>query len=304
MDPALFETIVRESREMGAFRVVICGEGEPTLHPKFDRMLDLVTRLEMEPYVITNGIGIDHTRAKIWASMRAHFRFSIHAGDVETWLSVHPSGSSKDFENLSRVIKMLASAKTPHVSTMHVIHKGNYLQVRQMVEHAKELGVKEILFRPVRAEGAFTKVVLSPKEEDELGCRLKLSLELAERYGIRTNLQEYIENNLHIRSGRLNTMLLYRKIPCYIGWIYGEFDIDGTMTPCLNSERVMGCAGREPLSDIWHSQRYWSFRRESRSLPKRSKPVKGCKCDSCVMVKYNLNIYNFLHLKSLKYSNA
>ena len=49
MDPAVAETIVRETHAMGAYRVVLCGDGEPTLHPDFDRILDLITQLNMEP---------------------------------------------------------------------------------------------------------------------------------------------------------------------------------------------------------------------------------------------------------------
>ena len=107
MDLAVLETIVRESHAMGAFRVVLCGEGEPTLHPHFDCILELVTQLNMEPYVITNGLAVDEARAKFWATKRAHFRFSIHAGDEETWLRVHPFGRPRQFEHLSRVIKLL-----------------------------------------------------------------------------------------------------------------------------------------------------------------------------------------------------
>jgi len=63
MDPAVAETIVRESHAMGTFRVVLCGEGEPTLHPHFDHILELVTQLNMEPYVITNGLAVDEARS-------------------------------------------------------------------------------------------------------------------------------------------------------------------------------------------------------------------------------------------------
>lgn len=306
MDPALFETIVRESRAMGAFRVVICGEGEPTLHPQFDQMLDFVTRSKMEPYVITNGLGVGERRAKIWATKRAHFRFSIHGGDQETWLKVHPSSSAKQFEGLSKVIRSLVSTGVPRVSTMHVIHKANFRHVYEMVEQARELGVKEILFRPARTGGdeALDGVTLNPEEEKQLHRELRRCLSLSKSYGIHTNLEEYLETSLHIRSGVIQTRHIYQKIPCYIGWIYGEFDIDGIMVPCLNSQRIMGRAGRERISDIWHSDRYWVFRNESRNMPKLGELVEGCICEACVMVKYNLNIYNLLHFKSMNYSDA
>jgi MoaA/NifB/PqqE/SkfB family radical SAM enzyme len=304
MDPAILETIVRETHAMGTFRVVLCGDGEPALHPEFDRMLELITQLRMEPYVITNGLAVDESRARFWATKRAHYRFSINAGDEETWLRVHPSGRPGQFERLSRVIKLLVQAGTPRISTLHVIHRANFRDVSQMVEHARELGVREILFRPVRAEGILAEVVLNAEEEAELRESLRNCLCSAETYGIRTNLQDYLANGLHIHSGVLRTAHLYQKIPCYLGWLYAEFDLDGTMRPCLHSEIEMGRAGDQRIRDIWRSAPYRDFRRQSISLPRRGEPVPGCQCTRCVMAKYNTNTYNLLHLRSLRYGAA
>ena len=304
MDKAVFEAIIRESRALGTFRVVLCGYGDPALHPQFDRMLELMGRLEMEPYVLTNGLSVDEKRARVWAASPAHFRFSVHAGDVDTWLRVHPSGAARQFERLSRMIKSLSAAGRPRVSILNVIHKANFRNVRAMVEHAQELGVKEILFRPVRADGELAQVVLDREEEAELRVELQRCLQLAADYGIRTNLHEYLVNNLYIRSGLVHTWSLYRKIPCYLGWIYAEFDREGTMTPCLNSKIVMGRVGEQRLRDMWLSPRYWAFRRDGRSLTQRSEPVEGCECRACCMAQYNLNVYNLLHLKSFKYASA
>jgi hypothetical protein len=164
--------------------------------------------------------------------------------------------------------------------------------------------VDEILFRPVRAEGSLVQVVLDAEEEKELGKQLTSSLRLAEAYGIRTNLREYLANNLYIESGILRTAHLYRRIPCYIGWLYAEFDLDGTMRPCLHSEIAMGRAGENRVRDIWRSSRYMDFRREALSMPRRGGLVRGCHCTSCCMAKYNVNVYNLLHLRSLRYGAA
>jgi MoaA/NifB/PqqE/SkfB family radical SAM enzyme len=304
MDSALFEQIIRESRELGAYRVVLGGFGDPALHPHFDRMLEVMMRLNMEPYVLTNGLALDEKRVETWATKRAHFRFSLHAGDVETWLRVHPGGTARQFERVSRAITALAASGVPRISAMHVIHKDNCNRVREMVEHARAHGVRHVLFRPVRAEGPLAAVVLSPEEQERLRRDLAACLQLAESYGIRTNLREYLENNLFIDEGALQTAELYHRIPCYIGWLYAEFDADGTLRPCLLSQIEMGRLGDKSLREIWHSPRYYNFRREARTMPTRGRLVKGCHCHACCMAKYNVNVYNLLHFKSLKYSDA
>jgi MoaA/NifB/PqqE/SkfB family radical SAM enzyme len=304
MEPRIFEGILRQCRAMGTFRVVLGGNGEPSLHPQFDRMLRLMGELGMEPYVLTNGLGLDEERAKIWAATRAHYRFSIHAGDERTFLEVHSLGKPGQFERLTRAMKTLVSSGRPRVSAMHVIHKANFRRVREMIEHAREVGLTEVLFRPVRAARELSAVVLAPEEERELRAGLGQCQALAETYGIRTNLREYLETSLWIDSGTVDTAHLYRKIPCYIGWIYAEFDRDGTMRPCLHSKRAMGRVGERPISEMWNSPEYWEFRRESRAMPRSRKLVAGCACSQCCMAKYNVNLYNVLHLKSFRYQQA
>ena len=304
MDDNLLRECVQECHDMGTFRLVLGGNGEPTLHPRFDDIMGLMRRLYMEPYVLTNGISLSDARVKIWGATPGHFRFSLHAGDPETWARVHPRNKPAQFERLSRHIRDLAAASVPKVSTMHVIQKANFRQVPRMVEHAREVGVKEILFRPARADSGLSQVTLTPEEEQELHRGLSRSLRLAESYGIHTNLAEYLATDLNNRQGVLNTWPLYQKIPCYVGYLHAEIDLDGTLVPCIFSHRVMGRAGVDRLRDLWDSPRYRAYRLEGRAMPRRGTPVKGCLCGACCMTKFNQNLYNLLHLKSLRFGEA
>jgi MoaA/NifB/PqqE/SkfB family radical SAM enzyme len=304
MEPRVFEGILRECQAMGTFRVVLGGNGEPSLHPQFDEMLKLMDEFGMQPYVLTNGLALDEGRVQLWASVRAHYRFSIHAGDEQTFLAGHPNGRPGQFARLTRAMKALVSSGVPRVSAMHVIHKANFRHVREMIEHAREVGLRQVLFRPVRALDALAPVVLSPEEGSELRAGFAPCLRLAETYGIHTNLREYLDNNLWIDSGKVDTVQLYRRIPCYIGWLYAEFDRDGTMRPCLHSKRAMGRVGERSIREMWSSPEYWAFRREARAVPRSCKPVGGCACNQCCMAKFNVNLYNVLHLKSFRFRQA
>jgi hypothetical protein len=173
-----------------------------------------------------------------------------------------------------------------------------------MIEYAHKLGVKDVLFLPVRADGNLTQVVLDSSEELELRGHFQKSLKLADSYGITSNIKDYLSTHRFIRNGVLYTSELYHKIPCYIGWIYSEFDIDGTMRPCENSDIIMGNAGRQHIKDLWLSSKYHKFRYESLRLPLRDTFVKGCKCHDCSMAKFNINVNNMLNFKSTNYGEA
>jgi len=304
MDPALCETIIKEAHKMGTFRFILGGHGEPFLHPQFDNILNLTLRLGKAPYVITNGLYIDELYARILATKPAQFRISMHAGDVETWLRVHPTCSASQFNTLTKAIKLLTTSNIARVSLLHVIQRANFRHVLEMIEYAHSLGVKEIQFFPVRGEGNLSQVVLDPDEDLELRKDLQVCLKLSASYKINTNIRDYLSTNRYIRAGVPDTTYLYQKIPCYIGWIYTEFDIDGIMRPCENSDLVMGRAGNQHIKDMWYSNQYHTFRNDALKLPWRNEFIKGCKCQECCMSKFNINVHNLLRLKSIKYGSA
>ncbi len=301
MDGALFESIVRQCRDLGTRRIVLGGTGEPALHPDLDAMLELVASLGLDAYVITNGLAVDGTRARRWAALPAHFRFSVHAGDAHTWLAVHPAGTREEFGAICSAIATLSASECAEVSLMHVIQRANFRGLVRMVEHAGALGVRELVILPVRAEGEVAAaVVLGAEEEAELDGVLVQARTRAETLGIRSTLDDYIRDRRHVRRGRLCTRGVYDRMSCVVGWSYAELDIDGTMRPCEGSRVVLGNAAETPIAEMWRSPRYAEFRRAARILPRRGTPVPGCSCDACCMVKFNRNVHEVMRLRSLR----
>ena len=304
MDYDLCEKILRQLRALGTYRIIMGGHGEPTLHPQFDRLLDLLIDLRMSPYAISNGLTLDRSRAASWAKKKASFRFSMHAGDVETWLRIHPECTAAQFDAVARGIKRMADSGVANVATMHAIQRANFRHMRAMIEHARDLGVHDVQFFPVRTDDHLPQVILETDEEREVLRELRWCDRYAKKHRIATNIEAYLASNRFIHGGRLRTRQLYGKIPCYIGWTYIEFDIDGRIRPCENAEKTMGHAGADDLRDVWNSAHYRAFRREAIAIPRTDKYVQGCVCEACPMTQFNINIHNLLRLKSYRYDEA
>jgi len=296
-DRGMLESIVRESARAGTHKVVLGESGEPIIHPHFDRLLDLTVQQGMTPIVMTNGLALDERRASRWAPMAAYYRFSLHAGDVDTWLRIHPGGSSAQWERLSRVIRVLVREGKSTVVAMHVLQKANFRGIQQMIEHAKEHGIRQVVFSPVRGTGCLAQVLLAEEEESWLRRELQRCIPLAQSLGIRTNARQYLDTGLHVTSGQHQTASVYRRVPCYVGWIQSFVLADGTAIPCEASNRTMGNMHEQSFLDIWRSPRYQEFRREAITLPERGEPVKGCACDHCSLVRSNLKTWNLLHMR-------
>ena len=86
MDNRLCREIIDELAALGTYKIIMGGHGEPTLHPQFDNLLDLVIGHRMMPYVISNGLTLDNRQAELWSGKPAVFRFSLHAGDIDTFV--------------------------------------------------------------------------------------------------------------------------------------------------------------------------------------------------------------------------
>jgi MoaA/NifB/PqqE/SkfB family radical SAM enzyme len=292
----MLDRFVRECAEAGTHKVVLGETGEPTIHPHFDQLLDLIVQLRMSPVVMTNGIAVDERRVRTWAGKEALYRFSLHAGDVETWLRIHPAGTAAQWERLSRVIETLVRSGTSTVVTMHVLQKANYRNIQKMIEHAHRHGVRQILFSPVRATGSLAPVLLTAEEEEWVRHELRRCTPLAESLGIQTNARQYLQTGGYVESGQLQTASVFRHLPCYVGWLQAFLLADGTVAPCDGSSRNLGQAAEQSLMAIWRSPQYQSFRREAITLPARGKPVEGCLCDHCSLVGSSLKARRLLRL--------
>ena len=296
MDGALARRVIGECRAMGTYRIVMGGHGEPTLHPEYDDLIDLVDDLGMEAYVITNGLDLDPERPRRWSRRRAHVRVSLHAGDPETWSKIHPNRDPADFEAAENHIRTIAGGPKATVSTMHVLQRDNLGSLRATVDQASRLGVASILYMPVRAEGCRSPVLVDAGQEEALREELHECARESERLGIRTNLRDLLRTWSFTIDGVPRTRELYSSIPCVIGYVYLEVDIDGTVRPCEESKRILGRAGNDSLRSLWRSDEYDEFRRLGRELPKGGGPVPGCQCTECTMAPFNVDIARVLRL--------
>jgi len=295
MDEQVAKAVISECAAAGTHKVILGESGEPTIHPHFDDLLDHAVWRGLSVTVMTNGLGVDDRRARTWSSKPAHFCVSVHAGDADTWLRVHPGHVAEDFERLSHTIEVLAQAGPQRVSLKCVVQRANFGRLAEVIRWARRLGVRDVRFRPVVASGVLEHVALTPDEEREALQELASCRSLPESRGISTNIDEYLGMSRYVRSGVTLTEGLYRRVPCYVGWHLMYVLADGTVVPCDDSGRVMGRAGEEPILRIWRSPQYQAFRSEAISMPHRAAPVMDCHCANCCLFRTNIRTHTFLH---------
>lgn len=106
MDFSLFEKIVDEMEHYGGVITLVGPQGEPTLHPRFSEMLDLIGSRNVQALLCTNGTAL--TKAKIKAIVRnniRHVKISFAGYDKDSYERTFVGGN---FEKVVRNIKMLS----------------------------------------------------------------------------------------------------------------------------------------------------------------------------------------------------
>lgn len=152
LDLDLLRTAVAEAKPLGLGQAKLTG-GEPTLHPRFVEIVDMLTaeglRLDME----TNGTLID-------ASLARHLK-----EETNLWfVSVSLDGAYADthdrfrcvpgaFEGALRGLGHLVEAGFRNVQVIMSPHHGNVGELEDLVKLAMQRGAGSVKFNPVTRSG-------------------------------------------------------------------------------------------------------------------------------------------------------
>lgn len=293
----LIDTLVR----MGTRKFFFSGSGEPFLHRDILDFIGQAKRAGSTCVVYTNGTLLDRRKMDMLVTLQCNeLKITPLAGSREVYVRTHPGIQSDAFDNLQDNLIYLADRKAktgtpyPEVSLHYVVIPQNCDDLGNFVEFAGDVRAKRVLFRPVDTvgdAGLETSVVLTDEQVHAVKRKLSELRARIESRGIENNLAHF----LTAFGRKMDTAELYRRIPCYYGWLGVRFDVQGNVYPCCRCYEPMGNIQRQGFRTIWRGDRYRTFRREARRINKRSTSINGCACDSCPHFTANLLVFNALH---------
>ena len=139
----------------GLTEVNIVGGGEPLVHPECVDIMEEVKLRGWRGYLITNGTLLDADAATRMVAMGwDKTRFSIHAGDRETYKAVHDVDNFERLrDNLLRLRKLRdgQAKRRCGVETHFVLQRLNLETIPRMFEFAHDVGSDYMVFEIVFA---------------------------------------------------------------------------------------------------------------------------------------------------------
>lgn len=259
MDDAMVYRLIQEAYDAGIRTISFYSGGEPFLNRSLP---DYVKRAKDSGYgyiyLSSNGGRVVSPRFEaVLAAGLDSLKFSINAGDRETYLAVH---GLDEFEDVIRNVEFCAEyrARTGKPGKLFVtfvetaLNRDSFPALKERVEHL----VDEVVMYPFVVIGTpLDRRAAAAKGRPEIG---------------------YEDT---IRTDEWNQKRL--KLPCYQLWSYLNVTVEGYLSACCsdyNDDLVVGNLHRSSLLDAWHSPEFQALRQ--RHLEQR---VEGTLCDGCIV---------------------
>lgn len=168
--------IISDMRAMGVRAVTFSGGGEPLCYPYIEESMEKILEAEIDLSVITNGSMLRGKKAELLARAK-WVRISIDSMNAANYAGIRGIGEDA-LPALLKNIETFAGMKsdTCELGINFVIGRENYLEIEQVAETMKSLGVNHVKFAPLfsRDTEGYHKDIKNGviAKLDELGNRL------------------------------------------------------------------------------------------------------------------------------------
>jgi len=251
--------------------VTLMGWGEPTIHPDFINMLELIHRHAARIYFCTNGMRLGQLQKAIFDNQVDVFAVSVDGAKAETNARVR-QGSDLDYivANL-RSIKQIQHSQGltyPYVNFVFCAMKSNLHELPGLVRLAADIGLEEV---KVVYLTAFDQTMA---RESLWDCRMEVedvfqeATELGEELGVALKLP-------HLQGEDSAGDAPHKD--CFVAWRDFFLGSDGMVRPCMSTPtQFFPFSIDKPFRDLWNAPEYQQYRADVNDRFKMDGPCHRC----------------------------
>jgi len=268
--------IIEEGTRLGVKEWHICGGGEPMFFTN-ESLLIMERIKESKGYgeIITNGTFLGSEVAKRLVEMNWDMVYiSLDAPDAEIQNFLR---GTECFKKIIQGVKNLVSwkrklkSKKPLLKFHMVVCNKNYRMIPGMIELADKLGVDEVLLNALNIwKPEINKLKLNRTQEQELNGILRVARRLALKFGIKTNIDDFLSFNFVEKANIMNEAMKEEhktrgegllSVPCYYPWYNISIFADGRSLPCFILKDEGESVKEKSLKEVWLGSYFEEIRR-------------------------------------------
>jgi len=286
-----YKKIIKEASDMSVKEVRIIGGGEPLFRKDTFEIMKEIKSRGMFGYICTNGTMFNEKNIEELVRIGFdHIKISLHGSTAKVHDSlVNVKGSfKKTLKNMilfSKWKKKLEKEK-PLIEIGTVLVRENYKDILNIVNLAYSLDVQYFFVEPITVYSKMgEKLKLRKKEIKDFEKIAIESKKIADKYGIKNNLNDFIESEYVRKTGKMKELLKkdnknkrsrFLSLSCYEPWLRIGIRVDGTVCPCgfFDQESTENIK-EKTLEDIWFGD-YFNLRRRQILNGKLPNHCKKC----------------------------
>ena len=246
--------------------IVIEGAGEPFMNPNILEIISTIKSYGFFLIILTNGTLLDRKVVQSLIGSQVDLvKVSLWANTDEECVDNYPGANPNNYRKILNGLNLLSSLKEertsrlPEVWIHNPVNCYNFQSLHAMVDLAVNTKCDGLSYSPfINFRGAMGHIALSEDEEQVMQSSL---------LGIRKRL-----NSLSLQHNIDHLMLRYKigenvwkKIPCYIGWVHSRISADGIAHPCCRCELDLGNLDKSDFQEYWEGPAMRAFRQQTRT---------------------------------------
>lgn len=251
--------------------VTLMGWGEPTIHPNFKEMLQIINNHSARKYFCTNGMNLHNIKQSIFDYKVDVFAVSVDGATQETNARIR---RGSDLKFITTELKDIVRQKKergltyPYINFVFCAMKSNIDELPDLVRLASDIGIEEVkvVYLTVFDEslaheslwGSKEKVKSVFSEAEKLGDELGITLKLPHLVGEDVAQDDYHKD-------------------CFVSWRDFFLGSDGYVRPCMSTPiKFLQYDKDKDFKEMWNSRDYQNYRSIVNDANKMDSPCKRC----------------------------
>lgn len=251
--------------------VTLMGWGEPTVHPDFVQMLELIHRHAARIYFCTNGMRLSQLHDAIFDNHVDVFAVSVDGATAETNARIR---RGSDLDTITKSLREIKKTQNrlgldyPYINFVFCAMKSNLHELPDLVRLAADIGLEEVKAVYLTA---FDETMA---RESLWDCRAEVedvfqrAAELGEQLGVTMKLP-------HLQGEDLAGDALHKD--CFVTWRDFFLGSDGIVRPCMSTPtQFFPFDTNRDFMDMWNDNCFQQYRAQVNDALRMDSPCRRC----------------------------
>ena len=251
--------------------VTLMGWGEPTIHPHFNEMLEIINKHSARKYFCSNGMNLKNIKDAIFNYNVDVFAVSLDGATDETNSRIRRGSKIEQItEDLKDIVKIKKERglKYPWINFVFCAMQSNIKELPDLVRLDAEIGIEEVkvVYLTVFGEDLLNESLWG--HEELVRNVFEEAIKVSEELDIVLKLPHYVGEDV---AGDK-----YHK-DCFVSWRDFFLGSDGYVRPCMSTPiQFFEYDKSKDFMEMWNSKEYQNYRAIVNDSQKMDSPCKRC----------------------------